>query len=325
LLRVRRKLRRFIESAKPDAVVLCDWGGFNTPLLPDFKQLQLPVLYYFPPRSWQQQGDGGLSIVPYVDRVATPFEWSAKRLQDAGANAEWVGHPLLETVAPPDVRDTVRQELGVGVDDKLVALLPGSRSLELNYIAPHLAAAAQTVRAQHATDGNIHFVAAVPPGRSAMTRRYFPEWVSIVEGTTLNVLRACDAAIVKSGTVTLEAAVADAPQVVVYDVPLLLRAQVDLTGLRKKVPLVAMPNIILGRMAAKELLGEQCRPPQIVQALSELLHDVEVRRRLRADYAVVRRALGSELPYTATQRTASMLDEMLCGTSAPAVASPHHG
>lgn len=316
LLRVRRKLMRFIEASKPDAIVLCDWGGFNGRLLPDLKRLGVPVLYYFPPRSWQQQGSGGLSIVPYVDRVATPFEWSAKRLQNAGCDAEWVGHPLLETVPGADMRPMLRGELGVGADDELVALLPGSRSLELRYIAPHLAEAARIVHSEYSGAGKLHFVAAVPPGRAGVVRPRFPDWVKIVEGAAARVLRACDVATVKSGTATLEAAVADAPQVVVYDAPMLLRAQWHLSGLEKKVPLVAMPNIILGRMAARELLGEACRPPLIAQELMTLLKNAGARQTLRADYAEVRRALGSELPYTATQRTAELLEELLANSPA---------
>jgi len=323
LLRVRRELMRFIESEKPDAVVLCDWGGFNGRILPELKKLGIPVLYYFPPRSWQQQGNGGLNIVAFVDAVATPFEWSAKRLQAVGCAAEWVGHPLLETVAGPEVRETVRSELGVADNQKLIALLPGSRSMELRYIGPHLAETAKRIHAGDA-DGKFRFVVAVPPGRDERARPHFPEWITIVEGVASRVLRACDAAVVKSGTVTLEAAVADAPQVVVYDAPPLIVAQWKMT-VKKKVPLVAMPNIILGRMAATELLAENCRPEAIIEALMKLLDEGETQQRLRDDYATVRRALGSELPYTATQRTATMLDELLAKSSATTGAAIHHG
>ena len=122
---------------------------------------------------------------------------------------------------------------------------------------------------------------------------------------------ACDAAVVKSGTSTLEAAVADAPQVVVYDVPSALRLQWRLMGGNKKIPFVAMPNIIAEREIVRELLGPHCRAPQIVAQLERLLNDETLRQKMCNDYVEVRRALGSDLETSATQRTAQIVEEML--------------
>ncbi len=317
LLRLRRRTLQFLQHQKIDAVVLCDWGAFNGRLLSHLQAAKVPILYYFPPGSWRKSGQGGSGIAPFVSRVATPFEWSAKRLREAGAQAEWVGHPILETVQPladdaPE-RLQLRRELGVPHGAKLVALLPGSRALELKYIAPHLAAAAPMLRASSA-QGELHFIAAIPRGAGEKIKKYFPSWMEIVEERAADVLMACDAAIVKSGTATLEAAVADAPQVVVYDGPALMRAQWKLTGARH-VPFVAMPNIILEREAVPELLGEKCRAAPIAIALTKMLRDNALRAQVRADYALVRRALGEELPLGATQRTAQILDEMLCAAT----------
>jgi len=307
VLQLRQQVLKWLQSHSIDAAVLCDWGAFNGRLLPNLKERGIPVLYYFPPRSWQKTGAGGLGIVPFVTRVATPFEWSAQRLTKAGCQAEWVGHPLLEYVRPSRPREALRREFGVSDDSPLVALLPGSRAMELRYIAPHMVQAAQRLRAQRP----IHFVAAVPQGVTARARQYFPSWIPLVEGRAADVLLACDAALVKSGTATLEAAVADAPQIVVYDVPWLLRMQWHLTGMTKKVPFVVMPNIILERAAVPELLGDNCRAVPIYNALKGLLDNAARRQQMREDYALVRRALGSNLPFAATERTADILCEML--------------
>jgi lipid-A-disaccharide synthase len=326
VLRLHRRLLRFIGGHRLDAAVLCDWGAFNGRLLPHLQRLGVPVLYYFPPRSWQKHGNGGLGIVPFVDRVATPFEWSARRLCAAGCRAEWVGHPLLETVRPSQPRAVLRREFGV-VDDsaatagaagqaKLIALLPGSRALELKYIAPRMLRAVELLRAEYSgAHGSLSFVAAVPKGAAARARRWLnAPWLPIVENRATDVLLACDAALVKSGTVTLEAAVAGAPQAVVYDVPPLLRAQWRLTGMSRKVPFVSMPNIILERRAVPELLGDDCRAAPMAHAVRELLGNVALRARMSEDYAAVRRALGAELLQAATDRTATMLEEMLAET-----------
>ncbi len=310
VLKLRRTVENFVRREPPDAVVLCDWGAFNGRLLPFLKAQNVPSLYYFPPRSWQREGSGGLGIVPFVNRVATPFEWSAARLINAGCQAEWVGHPLLETVRSSQPREDLRREFGAENRDTLIALLPGSRALELRYIAPHLVESARLLQARHAKR-KFRFAVAVPSGAASRVRRYFDESFVVVEGRAGDLFFACDAAVVKSGTVTLEAAVAGAPMVVVYDVPAVMALQWKLTGSSRRVPLVAMPNIILGRMAVRELLGPHCRPQNIVAELEKLLDDAALRAQMSEDYKEVRGALGAELPFSATARSATILEEML--------------
>src|SRR5690606_10302146 len=117
----------------------------------------------------------------------------------------------------------------------------------------------------------------VPVGARDRVRAHFPN-TPICENRSTEVLLACDAAIVKSGTITLEAAVCNVPQVVPYDVSLVVHAQIRLTGLHKKVPFVAMPNIIMGRTIVPELLGVRCRPQPVADALSTLLEKPDARR-----------------------------------------------
>lgn len=305
------RAERFLKEHRVDAVILCDWGGFNTRLLPKINRLKIPVLYYFPPRSWQQAGDGGMAIAPLVARVATPFEWSAKRLQAVGGKADWVGHPLLEIVAETQAlhpREAIRKELGVSEGEFLIALFPGSRPAELQIIAPHVAGAVKILQEKFA--GKVRFVVATPRGAASRVRAHFPQ-LPVWEERSAQALLACDAAIVKSGTVTLEAAVCNAPQVVVYEVTPLIQAQVRLTGLRKKIPFVAMPNIILQRRVVPELLGHECRAQNIADAMSTLIESDEARAAMQDAYSRVRAALGANLPYTATHRTAEILAEML--------------
>lgn len=310
LLKLKSDIENRVLQTRPDAVVLCDWGAFNGRLLPFFKAQNIPTLYYFPPRSWQQKGEGGLGIAPFVSKVATPFEWSARRLKEAGCDAEWVGHPLLETVKPSKPVAELRREFGADENSKLIALLPGSRALELRYIAPQLVRSAQLLQ-ERSPQQQFRFIVALASGGKARAARYFNEKFHLIEGRASDVLLACDASIVKSGTATLEASVANAPQVVVYDVPAALGLQWKLTGLSRKIPFVAMPNIILGREGVKELLGPACRPQNIVPEVELLLNDTARREKMRDDYTQVRCALGSELPGGATERTTEILEELV--------------
>lgn len=304
--RLKNSALSWIEEHKPDAAILCDWGGFNTRILPYFNAAQIPVLYYFPPRSWQKIGDGGLQIAPNCEAIATPFEWSAQRLNEVGGNARWVGHPILERLKNAPSRQQLRAQFGVADDEQLIALLPGSRGMELQTIAPHVARACEML----AQDKRCFAVAAAPGATSAL-KKVFGGQFQIIENQTFDLLRAADFAIVKSGTSTLEAAVADCPQIVVYDAPRLLHWQVALTGLRKKIPFIGMPNIIAGRAIIPEILGDECRANNIAEAAQLLLSDESKLDQMRADYAGVRTALGAELSLSATAATADFVEEIV--------------
>ena len=305
-LRLKKRALQWLMDNPCDCAILCDWGGFNTRLMPDLKRLKIPIIYYFPPRSWQKTGDGGLQIAPACAAIATPFEWSANRLNQAGGRAQWVGHPILGQLhhAPP--RDELRARFGVAPDETLIALLPGSRGMELKYVAPHVARACELL-----AESGRRFAVAAAPGAARALGQIFGAQSQIIENQTFDLLRAADFAIVKSGTSTLEAAVAGCPQIVVYDVPRPLHWQAALTGLRRKIAFAAMPNIIAGRAIVPEILGDDCRANNIVAAAQSLLSEADKRAQMRADYAQVRVALGADLPRGATAATADLVEQIV--------------
>ena len=305
-LKLKKRALNWIAANQIDAAILCDWGGFNTRILPALNAATIPVLYYFPPRSWQKSGDGGLGIAPLCARIATPFAWSARRLNDAGAQASWVGHPILERLDSAISRAQLRDEFGVAENKTLIALLPGSRAMELKSIAPHVARAVEML-----AQPNRVFAVAAAPGATRALRKVFGADVPIIENRAFDVLRAADFAIVKSGTSTLEAAVANCPQIVVYDAPRALHWQVALTGLRKKIPFIGMPNIMAGRAIIPEILGDDCRAQNIAQTVESLLNDETKIAQMHADYALVRTALGADLPQRATAATADLVEQIV--------------
>jgi lipid-A-disaccharide synthase len=300
-------LLQFVRRESVDLAILCDWGGFNGRLLPKLHALEIPTLYYFPPRSWERDGSRGLGIVSWVTRVATPFRWSAERLRRAGAQAEWVGHPSLESVPPAIERSELRSTFGVKSADTLVALLPGSRRSEIRVLAPRMAKAAEIVNAHT----RVQFIAVVPKQLVAEARLHLPPHIRIVSNCAMELLYAADAAIVKTGTATLEAALADTPQLTVYDVSILGRIEWFLLWSWRRIPFIAMPNIILQREAVPELIGRECEPEKIARGLIRLLTEDYARNKMKADYALIRQALGSDSPMTPTQRTAQIVEEML--------------
>jgi len=307
---LREQLRQFIRSDHVDLIVLCDWGGFNGRVVRELHAAGIPILYYFPPRSWRRSGPSRFAFVPYVDRVATPFPWSAERLRAAGSRAEWVGHPLIERNTTTAQRETERSKFGVAGNETLIALLPGSRSTEVVVLAPRMAEAAGIVRSSLPNIA-LRFFAVVPPELVEETRSYLPDNITLVSDRAQELLLAADAAVVKTGTGTLEAVVAGTPQVAIYDVSVATRIEWCLLWAWRWVPFVAMPNIILGREVVPEFIGVRCQPARIANALTGLLTDPNKRQKMLHDYALIRRALGSELDTPPTERTAEIVEEML--------------
>ena len=306
------KMHRFVRANPVDAAVLCDWGGFNCRQLKFFSKEGVPMLYFFPPRSWQRTGKAGLQFAPLVTRVATPFEWSAQRLSDVGCRADWVGHPLLESVRGSRSRELLRREFGVEPDEKMVALLPGSRPSEIRILGPRLAAAAEIL----SRDRAIKFFVPVPAPLVEKARAHFPPSIQVIVDRASDVLLACDVAVVKTGSATLEAAVAGAPQVTVYDFGWVSRIEWLLLWMWKKIPFIAMPNIILQRPLVPELLGLTCRPEASAAEVNRLLENEEDRCLMEKGYKEIRSHLGENLPFRATGRTVEILEEMLGKPSA---------
>jgi lipid-A-disaccharide synthase len=208
-------------------------------------------------------------------------------------------------------RAALRRQFGAAEDETLIALMPGSRSSEIRLLAPRLAKAAALV----SSAGPLRFVAVVPNEVAREARAQLPS-IEVVTDCATELLLAADAAVVKTGTASLEAATAGVPQVAIYDLDAVTRIEWVLLWAWKRIPHLAMPNIILQRRAVPEVTGPSCTPANIAAALTRLLNVEAAREQMLNDYAAIRRALGSELPLSATARTAEIVDEMLAARTA---------
>jgi lipid-A-disaccharide synthase len=269
------------------------------------------VLYYILPQVWAWRRGRIRKLARRAERLAVilPFEVDVYRRD--GVDVEFVGHPLVDATrshcARAD-RSALRREFRLA-EAPAVALLPGSRSNELAYQLPLQLAAAREL---HARRPETRFVVALAPSLSlaAVEARIaaaglaegFP--LRVVKGRTYDVLSACDVALVKPGTATLESALLGCPLVVAgRGHPLsaaILRRLVD-------VPAWAMPNLIAGELVVPELLQEQATPEALASALGSLL-EPDGRERQLAGLRRVRERLGEG---GATERVASIAEEML--------------
>jgi lipid-A-disaccharide synthase len=313
-----RRITRALDEAKPELVILVDSPDFNLPFAKRARRAGAKVLYYVSPQVWAWRRGRVRKIAARVDRLAVIFPFEPAVYAGSGLAVDFVGHPLVDRLAPLAARSdraAARRALGLDEARPLVVLLPGSRRNEVRTTLPlQLAAAA----ALHARDPRVGFVVAVAPSiaRSAIDEGIAASRLpalldlAVVEGHTHEAILAADVALAKPGTVTLEVALLGTPLVVTTRVN---RFTAWLMRRLVRVPSYTMPNLIAGRAVVPELLQEDADPQRVAEALLELLAGPARERQLAA-LAGVRDALGGG---GAAERAAAIAEEMLRGAARP--------
>ena len=297
-----RNLRRRIRSGNTALLVLIDYPGFNMKLAAEATAAGVPVLYYITPQVWAW-GAGRLSeLARTVTRAAVILPFEEELLREHGVTTTFVGHPLLDRVQRLPGRAEARQQLGIPNDATVLALFPGSRAQE---IARHLDAFVETARElQRRRPGLRVVVSAAPHVRLDERACPFP----IVRSASFTVLRAADAAMCKSGTTTLEAAVAGCPLVVAYRTN-----AVTYAAARRlvKIPHIGLVNVVAGHEVAPEFVQNALQASAVADSLEPLLDSTSVERaRMVDELARVRDSLGTA---GAAGRVATMALELAGG------------
>jgi lipid-A-disaccharide synthase len=298
-----RQLRERIRSGNVALVVLVDYPGFNMKVAAAAKAAGVPVLYYITPQVWAWHASrlGALSHTVSSAAVILPFE--EQLLREHGIDATFVGHPLLDRAASMPSREDARRTLGIEPGEKLLALFPGSRAQEIRrHLVPFVATARELERR---IPGLKVIVSGAPHVEIDPAVCPYP----LIGGASFSVLRAADAALCKSGTTTLEAAVAGCPLVVAYRTSgLTYRAARRLV----KIPHIGLVNVVAGREVAPELVQDGLEPVKAADILEELLDHGSTRRRgMLADLAQVRDSLGTP---GAARRVAGIATRLAAGT-----------
>lgn len=300
--RVLPKLQRAIGERRPSVVIPIDFGAFNVPVARWCKSRGHRVLYFLPPGSWRRSGPPPYGLAAATDAIATQFPWSEERLRQAGANATFVGHPLLDIVRPTEERDRFIESIGLDPHMPIVALLPGSRRAELTHTSPALADAARMMTARLP---GLQFVTALAGSGASSNPGWTPEplqaladavghgspRVAIVRGRTHDALAHADAAVVCSGTATLEAAILGVPMVIIYRGSRLMRIEYALRRV-SRIEHIGLPNIIANRRIMPELVADAATPEAIAEHTMRYLLDQEAAVAARRDLEHVRLSLG---------------------------------
>lgn len=277
-----RRARHRLETSGYHAAVLIDYPGFHLRLLRTAARRGVPVLYYIPPQLWAWGMGRAARLREARVTVAAILPFEEPFFESLGIPVRFVGHPLLDLARPS--RAAARARLGLGPESRILALAPGSRPAEVRRLWPILGAAARQLRARLP---DLHIVVA------ATGENVYPDCGDLVLhwDDTATVLAAADAALAKSGTVTLEAALADTPMVVVYAMHPLTFA---IARRVVRTPRVALVNLVTGRDVAPEYLQARATADRLAAAVMPLLAgDREPARLQRAALAEVRARLGT--------------------------------
>lgn len=314
MLRLLKQSSRLLEQRRPDLMLAVDAGAFNLRITPQARAMGIPVAYWFPPGSWRRNPPGE-RIVNAADFFISPYPWYAENLRAAGAEAVFLGHPLLDQVRARMDREAFLRRMDLPVESRLVGLLPGSRGHEVRYILPVMLEAAGILFRQQP---DLSFIIPVsnhfPADEAAqMVRRYVDVMerrgvgappVALARSATQEALCHASAAAVCSGSATLEALIAGTPMVVVYRGSGMMKLEYRLR--RMNIVYMGMPNILADRMIVPELRQDDATGEAIAAHLLDLVQETDARREQLERLSEIRKLLE---PPGALERTADALTE----------------
>ena len=306
IYRVYTKLKQFLRENRPDLLILIDFPDFNIFTGKAAKKLGIPVLYYISPQVWAWRKGRINTLAKLVTAIMVVFPFEVELYRNAGVDVRFVGHPLADVVKSAYTRDESQQILGIARDRRTVALLPGSRRNEIIHLLPDMLKAAAILLGRFP---DVQFVLPVAPTLAHdLVEKYVAESgvpVSIIDGKVYDVLRASDAAIVTSGTATLETGLMAIPMVIVYRVS---RLSYLIGRMFIHVKHIGLVNIVAGRTVVPELIQDDVTPERIAGAIETLLADRDKHQQVETDLRQVRVQLGEG---GASNRAASVARELL--------------
>ena len=293
ILRNLRQAKALLREFRPDALILVDYPGFNLKLAKFAHKLHVPVHYFISPKVWAWKEWRVKKIKKYVDRLYSILPFEVGFYKKHHYDVTYVGNPSVQEIAyslghiPPKKHFLERQ----GLDDPrpIIALLPGSRRGEIRNNLPLMIAAAKRFP-------EFQYVVGAAP---AVGEKFYREvaqdpGLKVTFGSTHTLLKYSQAAVVTSGTATLETALIGTPQVVVYranGVKLSYRIMEKLL----KVKYVSLPNLIVGNSVVPELLVHNCTVESITRELSPILQPSPRREWQIAGYRTMQRKLGNSV------------------------------
>lgn len=297
-----RTVKRSVAEHQPDVLILIDFPGFNLKVADYAKKNGIKVYYYISPKIWAWNEKRVKKIKRVVDRMFCILPFEVEFYNKWGMVVDYVGNPLLDTIEAFVPNPNFRKENNL-TDKPIVALLPGSRKMEISKILPLMTKVSRMFP--------IHqFVIAGAPNISEQEYRNHidSEVIPIVFNSTYDLLNNAEAAIVTSGTATLETALFRVPQVVVYKANPI---SVSIARSVIKVRFISLVNLIMDMLAIRELIQKDARPDTVADELHLLINDAEYRANILENYDLLSQKIGAP---GASERTAKLIVDYLKST-----------
>jgi lipid-A-disaccharide synthase len=297
ILAIRRRLAGSLIEQRPKLFIGIDAPDFNLGLETRLKRAGIPTVHFISPSIWAWRKERIHKIRKAVSHMLLIFPFEDAIYREAGIPATYVGHPLAYALPAQPNRAAAREKLGLQADATYVALLPGSRQSEVAQLADLYLNTAKRLLEQRP---DLRFLV---PLATQETRRLFTEAlhrhgadempIRILFGHAHDALQAADAAIVASGTATLEAALLDCPHVITYRVPW-LTYKLMMRG--AYLPWVGLPNILANRDVVPELIQDRAQPELLTEAVLTLLTDGDTREAMLDAFTGIRNSLRRDTP-----------------------------
>jgi lipid-A-disaccharide synthase len=281
-------LEQIVKFKKPDVLVLIDYPGFNLRFARIAKRYDVKIVYYISPQVWAWHRSRVINIRSLVDKMLVIFPFEADFYRAEGIDAEFVGHPLLEVMESKLDSKNFYKRFLLDEQKPIVALLPGSRKQEIDYIFPEMLSAARMI----STQNNAEIIVGIAP---TLDEEYFRTLynlkdVHFIKGLTYEVMANADFAFVTSGTATLETACFGTPMFVVYKTSwmtyLIGRALVHVKN-------IGLVNIIAGKTIVPEFIQHKATAKKMAKAAMKLLNDKKQLEDMKAELLKVKVMLGT--------------------------------
>ncbi len=291
ILRRMRKTARDIERKQPDVIVTIDSPGFVFGVIRRLKSRNCPRVHYVAPTIWAWRAGRVKKFRKHFDHLLALFPFEPPLFEAAGLDCTFVGHPIAEGAVASGNGPAFRQRHGIGTDEQVLCLLPGSRRGEVSRLGPVISEVLGLLA--RSNPGARIVVPAAPNVRDAVGTLAvtWGDKVLVVDGASerYDAFAASDLALAASGTVTLELAYAGVPTVVIYQVGKLTG---EIARRMIRIEHVSIVNIVAGRLIFPEFLQSRCRPALITGAVSALLGDRDAARIIGADAQAIARDIA---------------------------------
>lgn len=288
-----KRLKEMLHQGAFDCVVLVDYPDFNLRFAKEARKLGVPIVYYISPQVWAWRKKRVYKIADLVDKMLVVFPFEEELYKKAGVDVEYVGHPLTEKAVCPLSKEEAAGKLGINEADSrpTVAILPGSRTEEIQRHLKPMIEAVEATQKRLNTRLNVLLPAARSLDEETLRDaiKGSAADITIIRNDTYSALRASDAALVASGTATLETALLGTPMVIIYK----LSAPTYFIGKRLiGIKNVGLPNIVAGKTIVPELIRDNATPEKISDKLFDLLQNKDKRVAMQNEFKKIQQTLG---------------------------------